>query len=340
MLYAQRVNAEPQNLLTGKGIADNIFKDTPQSTCGMDACVSGAEKQDSVAQFASVANPFEEFKQDSNVQPSIKEQIKSPKGKATLNALGIFPPVRRDVSAVDKYEEGNYLGAGLQVAMGLANLPGDVTQMGLAVRDGKEATKALFGKGLKTIPKKEYFRECSFFRSTFLEKYMKPLFVKYPWLKKLDSSIMRNKFGDFIRDLFKIDIEDIGKVDGVTKGAQQITTVKFAGNGFKQVIGGSLLRLSPLALITSAVTEVPALVNAVTKTEGTALDKTKAFGKQLLKSASFVGVVNAGIAVGGAAFALTPFGAAAELLGLALGSAVGITAARAVNKKIDNIFEA
>lgn len=338
MLYAQRVNAGQQSLLAGKGIADNIFKDTPQSTCGVDACVHGAGEQDSVAQFASVANPFEEFKQDSNIQPSIKEQIKSPKGKAILNALGIIPPIRRDVSAVDKYEGENYLGAGLQVAMGLANLPGDVTQMGLAVRDGKEATKALFGKGLKTIPKKEFFRECRFFRSTFLEKYVEPLLIKYPLLEKLDRSILDTKFGSFVRNIFSIGIEDAQKVDGIAKGAKKITAVKFAGSGFKQVIGGSLLRLSPLAIITSAITEVPALVNSVTKTEGTALDKTKAFGKQLLKSASFVGIVNGGIAIGGAGLALTPFGAAAELLGLAIGSAMGITAARAVNKEIDNIF--
>ena len=160
---------------------------------------------------------------------------------------------------------------------------------------------------------------------------------KYSWLEKLDKPIYGTKFGKAMINLFQLDVEDVSTIKGIGKNAKNITALKFAGNGLQKTIGNSLLRVSKAGLITSALIEIPAIIKSVTDTEGSIMDKAEALGKQLVKSAGYVGLINAGIALVGAL--LFPYGVVAELAGMAVGSAVGIMASNKLNTTINNIFE-
>ena len=111
----------------------------------------------------------------------------------------------------------------------------------------------------------------------------------------------------------------------------------FKGDWLQDLAGGSLHRISLFGLATTAALEAPALINSITKTEGTVGDKAKAFGTQAIKSSAYIGLINGGIAAAG--YALGKYGKCASLLGMAIGSTVGLLASKEINKQVDNIFK-
>lgn len=131
--------------------------------------------------------------------------------------------------------------------------------------------------------------------------------------------------------------KDMIRMSGFNPKIDNLVGIKCTGNAVQNVAQRTLLRISTLGLAASAVMELPALAKAFTKTEGNFWDKSKAFGKQLLKSTGQVGLVNIGIGVAGAiAF---PLGPIAELLAMCAGSAVCLAVSNSLNKKIDGIFK-
>jgi len=244
-----------------------------------------------------------------------------------LNIFSPLPPDRRVQSVPDKIEDKNYIGAGLQVGIAAANFPSDMIFM----REAGEEIKNIFTKGVfPSIKTYDGQREISFFRNTLLN----PIAEKFPRLAEFDKTLFETGFGKFLRNTLKI--KHILPENSYSLLGDGDFKYNFKGNFFQKTVGRGLLRISKMGVITTALLEVPAIIRSVTDTEGSIFDKGKALGKQLIKSAGYVGLINAGIALAGAV--LAPYGAIAGLIGMALGSTVAITASKALNKQIDNVI--
>ncbi len=246
--------------------------------------------------------------------------------QAFLYALSPIPTARRLSSLPDSIEENNLTRAGLLTGMAAASFPGDFREMGLAFREGRN----IFKDGLSAIDYKGQ-HSSTLFKGTFLEG----LTQKYGWLKKTDKTLYSTEFGKYLRNLFHLEIEsEILKTSSKPAiGGKIMPKFMFKGNYFQKLAGRTLMRIPVLGLIASSILEVPAIMNSVTKTDGNVLDKAKALGKQLIKSAGYVGFVNAGIAIVGAA--LIPYGYIAALIGMGIGGSLGLIASKELNKKID-----
>lgn len=252
-----------------------------------------------------------------------------------LNIFSPIPPDRRIQSVPDKIEEKNYIGAGLQVGIAAANFPSDMVFMSEA---GKEI-KDIFTKGV--FPSSQNYagqRPVSFFKGTL----MQPLARKYNFFKNFDNTLYDTKFGEFIKKIFKVErlapqADDLfGSVLANSDDAAE--KFLFKGNFLQKTLGTSLLRTSVFGVATTALLEVPAIIRSITDTKGSIFDKGKALGKQLIKSAAYVGFINAGIALAGAA--LAPYGAVAGLIGMAIGSTAGLMASKEFSKLTDKIVNA
>jgi len=242
----------------------------------------------------------------------------------TLYALSPLPPARRICSLPDSLDDKNYARAGLLVGMAAANFPGDLREMGLAFREGKN----IFKEGLSGINYQGQ-HESRFFKGTFLEDITE----KSNWLKKNDKTLYNSNFGKFVRSKcnINIDLNSITSIEGTS-----LSKVKFTGNYAQKLLGRSLYRIPVLGLFASAALEVPAVIRSYTKTKGSVPDKSKALGKQVIKSAGYVGIVNATIALAGAA--LIPYGYIAALVGMGIGSSVGLVISKSFNKKVDEVI--
>jgi len=242
----------------------------------------------------------------------------------TLYALSPLPPARRICSLPDSLDDKNYARAGLLVGMAAANFPGDMREMGLAFREGKN----IFKEGLSGINYQGQ-HESMFFKGTFLEKFAK----NSNWIKKNDRTLYKTAFGKFVRSKCNINID----LDSITSIEEKsISKFKFTGNYAQKLLGRSLLRVPVLGLFASAALEVPAVIKSYTETKGSVLDKSKALGKQVVKAAGYVGIVNATIALSGAA--LIPYGYIAALVGMGVGSSVGLVISKSFNKKVDEVI--
>lgn len=305
-----------QNKTTSKPV--NLLHKTPTT---LDPTI----KTD-IHQFKTVSDKLQ---QDIN-----KLDNKTNKGfLAVQTALDILSPIptdRRLQSLPDKIEHKNYTGAGLQVAMAVANYPCDLEFM----KDAGKEIKNIFKNGVfPSVKTYEGQREISFFRNTLLQ----PLAEKHEWLESLDKTLYNTRFGGFIKNIFKIEkfanMTDDVLTDMLGSTNDAAKKFLFKGNLLQKTMGIALLRTSILGVMTTGLLEAPAIIKSVTKTKGDKADKSKAFGKQLLKSAGYVALSTAGIAIGGAV--LAPCGVVAGLLGMAIGSTVALTASKNINKMID-----
>ncbi len=258
----------------------------------------------------------------------------SGKQQALLYALSPIPTARRISSLPDTLEDKNHSRAGLLLGMAAANFPGDLTHLSRAAGE----LKNIYKEGFKSISKNEVQRQLAFVEGTLFEKLLYK--INSPLLQtsieNIDKTLYDTKFGVLIKKVFKVKEKSFAQIKGVGFAASEQDGLIFSGNYFKKLIGKSLLRVSVLGLITSAILEVPAVVNSATKTKGSILDKFKAFGIQLLKSVGYIGIVSAGIATAGAI--LNPYGAIAGLVGMAIGSFIGLSVSKELNKQIDKII--
>jgi len=261
-------------------------------------------------------NPvFNRLKEDIDRLETRANQTKehSNTDQALLYALSPLPPARRIGSLPDTMEEKNYPRAGLLLGMAAANFPSDLREIGIAIKN--------------PFQNNPFQHELSFFRGTFLKKLF-----ENPFVQKIDKTLFSTKFGEKIMDVLKVEIEDFKAV----KGPTSITTLnsyKFAGSGIKKLIGNSLLRIPILGIACTSILEMPAIIKSVTKTNGTVLDKGKSLGKQLIKSAGYIGLSTVAIALGGAL--LFPHGAVLGLIGMGIGSSIALIASKALNKQVD-----
>ncbi len=270
-----------------------------------------------------------------------KEVNRLEKTQKTLAATGLVCPTTRRMSSV---EENNPWRNLLLGGIALAHLPGDAREMLRAWHEGVNIFRT------HKAPVYRGQHPMSLLNGTFAERLL-----KYNWIEKLDKPLYMTNFGKTIRDKLGIKLSNIDEtqvVKGITTKSGRVLIpdryppfFKFEGTKFQQFMGDSLLRVSRLGVLTSALVEVPALVKSITETEGTILDKAKAFGIQLIKSTAFVGLITGGIILGGAALggsllAGTLIGGTAigNLIGMGIGSAAAIIASNKLNKQIDKFF--
>lgn len=262
-----------------------------------------------------------------------------------------MPPIRRVSSAPDKVAEGNPIAAVGQVAVAGMNIFGDGREIELALDEGKSIYNAVKTRNWGEF--KNIFKWKGQHAMTMLDGTVADgLVEKSPLVRKLyefDDVIYNTRFGEFLQDKLKlkIDLENSNtkirrplKIPFINKEIKpfkpELRMYKFEGGILKKWFSGTLHRISKLSLATSAALEMPALINSVTKTEGTTKDKVKAFGKQLIKSAGFITCVNGAIALVGAAIGPRSF--ILGLVGMAIGSAAGISVSKELNKKVDKII--
>lgn len=301
-------------------------------------------------------NPFippqpstDQFHNSQNIELRTKAPKLPERNTKTLTALGVIPFIRRDLSVPEKLESDNKLGAAMQIGVGLINFPGDLREVKNAAVEIAGTLKHLDNPTeLKNIFKIKGQHEMTLFRGTFIES----LSSKYPIFQKIrnyDKPLYHTKLGKWAQQKFNLSIDYaktdfiMGKVykDPITNKIvfpknMFTPTYKFNGNYLQRLGGRMLHRLSKLGLAANVVYEIPALIASITKTKGSAIDKAKALSKQLIKSTAFVGLSTVGIAIGGAI--LAPYSLTLGLVGMAIGSAMSISASNNLNKKVDKFF--
>lgn len=269
------------------------------------------------------------------MQADVSDADKLDTAQKVLFAGGIIPTVRRVGSLPDSIEEENYTRAGLLAGVAAMSLPGDLREIMRAVPE----VKGLLNGKLPSAVAYQGQHAMNLFDGTFVQK----LANKYKWLGNLDKSLFDTRLRGFLEKTFKFSVDSVKdlKIPGFKIGniinlpERVMPAFNFNGNFAQKLLGNTLLRIPVLGLALGGIIELPSLYKSIADTEGTALDKAKAFGKQLIKSAGYVGLVAAGIAVGGALLGATGIGA---LVGMAIGSAIGITASQGLNKLVDWTF--
>ncbi len=272
------------------------------------------------------------------------DKLDSRISRGAWQAAGVIPTFRRLNFVPDRIKEGNYEGAVAQAAIAGVNIFGDMREVGLAVDEGVNIFKT---RKLPSIKDYKGQHAMTLLDGTIAEG----LFEKVPLLKKIndyDKVLYDTSFGKFLQRTLGLSIDD-AKTELIEKTPTKIPLIgkeippatsfiqahNFKGDYFQQLAGRTLYRISKLGLITSAALEVPALIKSITKTEGSFVDKAKAFGKQLIKSTGNVVFITAGVAIAGAV--LVPSSLILGLVGMAAGSAVGIMAANALSKEVDKL---
>lgn len=283
------------------------------------------------AAFGTITDDLNPFKKLGNDVDRLDTAQKA------LYVGGVLPPLRRIGSLPDSIKDDNWTRAALLTSMAAANLPGDLRE----IMRAKGEFLNLFKGVLPSAKNYKGQHAMNVLDGTFLE----PL-TRFKWLSDIDKPLYDTKLGAFLQKHLNIrfnpnNIEDI-KIPGLKMKGKQIIKdrivagIHFEGNYAQRLAGKSLLRISVLGLIMSGLLEMPALVKSITKTKGDISDKSKAFGKQLIKSAGYVGLVTLGIVLTGGMFGTTALG---SLAGMAVGSALGLMASNGLNKKVDKFFE-
>ncbi len=257
--------------------------------------------------------------------------------EAALLTSGIVIPTCRRLNSIPKdLEENNWQRPALLAGVTALSLPGDLREMMFAGKDignifKKSASERLEGFAKNALANK-YQHPLSFTKGTFLQS----LATRYEWLDNIDKTLYDTKFGDFIKE--KLGIEESGRRIREV-GGKKVASIDFKGGSGKKLVGRALLRVPIIGFFLGVALEIPAVIKSA-QVEGSFMDKVKSVGKQLCKSAGFIGLVQGGMALAGAAAVMLfpPVGALAALIGMGVGSAAGVLASKELNKFIDNTF--
>lgn len=250
--------------------------------------------------------------------------------KTTLGVLSPIPTLRRINSLPDSLEQENIERALGLSALALAHLPGDWTEVKLA---GKELTQNILKGKPIPIEAKMYEYPRYFFKNTF----MKGLPERFALIDTFDKTLFDTKVGDYFKRIFNVQYvkKYANRIEYFKERGIQGRVYQFTGKTTSNIVGKMLQRIPVLSVVAMSALEIPAIIRSVTNTEGSILDKGKALGKQLIKSAGYVGLVLGGIALAGAVIGT---GALASLLAIGLGATVGLQASRELNKFIDKVI--
>ncbi len=261
--------------------------------------------------------------------------------EATLLTSGLVIPTCRRLNSVPKdLEDSNWQRPAMLAGVAALSLPGDLREMMFAGKDIGNIYRS--GGTLSSLAenaaKNKFQHGLSLFKGTFLD----PLTDKFKWLRNMDKTLFDTDIGRFIRKTFNIQQYNNKRGEGFifrTVGGRNVSAIRFKGGFAKELTGRALLRVPVLGFFLGAALEIPAIIKSA-RVEGSFTDKAKSVGKQLCKSAGFIGLVQGGMALAGAAAVMLfpPVGALAALIGMGLGSAAGVLASKELNKFIDDAF--
>lgn len=262
--------------------------------------------------------------------------------KQVLGIAGFLaPPPRRLSSVPDSLEKGDYTRAAGMLTLAALNFPGDWREMELAGKELKNIKNIFNGTAQKSALVQH---PLGVIKGTFLERErFTGIRKKLDFILKKDDVLYNTKVGKFINktcNVQVIDKKDVSKKLGIKTGIK-IYAPRFGGSKASQLIGRSLMRYSILGVAITSLLEIPAIIKAAGEGE-TLFDKAKSAVKQTCKAAGYLALVPAGIAVAGAAATMIPALAAipiaTSIVGMGIGSWLGLTASRELNKGIDNAF--
>lgn len=256
--------------------------------------------------------------------------------KSLVYALEALPPVRRTESIPDKIDKGDYTYAAGLASLAVLNLPEDL-------RDIKGAYKQLTDKNYK--PKYDYKtvqHPFSFFRGTFLHRFVDPNTTKNPELAqkllKADTTVADTTLGQKIlnwlgvhqSDNIKTGIKNIGSTEAKPKF---LFAKVYKSNGvFGDLTARAMTRTTKIGLIALAALEIPKILNAMGEGD-TVTEKAENTAKQTAKSIANRASITGGIAYGGAIGAKR-FGHVGSLVGMGIGSIIGSFASKKLQESV------
>ena len=263
--------------------------------------------------------------------------------KATLTALSPIVPIRRISSLPDNIKDGNYVRAAGLVGLMTINLPEDTRDLAGAWKQFKTGNVPSYYK--------DFQAPFSFFRGTFLERYVNKMGQLGVKLHKADVPLYDTKFGELCKKAFKYDLSldarptnrFVPKIVQDESGKTVIRSFevyakKGEGSALGKLVGGALLRIPYLSTLILAAMEIPAIFKAFKKPAASTKDRTINGGTQILKSSVNVSAILAGIGMFG--YLLKGRGGPiGSLVGMGLGSIAGTSASKEIGNKLDFIPE-
>lgn len=216
-------------------------------------------------------------------------------------AFEAIPMFRRLESIPDDINNGDGVTALGMASLALINLPEDCRD----VIGAAKQVKSIFTKE-KYVPNydyKNFQHDFSFFRGTFLEKWLDKNANEgkkwAQWLDKNDITIADTSLGQKIID--KVGAQENKAVETAIKNSkgEAVLAFEYGGPKFAELTGRAMLRTTKLGVIALGILELPKILKAFSKGNNVA-DKTGNVAKQTVKSAVNVASVTAGIAYCGA----------------------------------------
>jgi len=260
--------------------------------------------------------------------------------KAAFVALSPITPVRRISSLPDNVEDGNYSRAAGLVALAVVNLPEDT-------RDLKAAWKQITKGELPKYDYKEYQHPFSFLRGTLFEPLLRKMGNFGLWLCSNDRTMYDTKVGTWLKKIFKLKMDkEVAftgrKIPWVIKNEAgnassvilPLIAIKPIGNPLAKTIGRALLRIPKLSVIALFLLELPAVIKQTLKPKKLKSKITSGI-KQIIKSLMNVTSILSGIGIGGAILARK--GPAGSLVGMGIGSLLGIYISKQISRIIDKL---
>lgn len=244
--------------------------------------------------------------------------------KGVLNyAFEAVPMYRRTVSLPDTIKEGDITTGLGMAALALINLPEDCRDV---VGAAKQVKSIFTGKPYEGSYKyKDYQHSFSFFRGTFLDKWVHKNddagkgWAK--WLLENDKTLAETSLGKGILNLVGGKEAELVPTEIKDLKDANIVAAKYEGNAFAKMTGRAMRRMTKLGLVTLCALEAPKILKEMNK------ENDAETGKQIAKSAINITSISAGVAYGGAI---------GSKYGKGLGSLVGMGAGAILGGVVSN----
>lgn len=250
--------------------------------------------------------------------------------KGVLNyAFEAVPMYRRTVALPDKIQNGD-IATGLGMAgLALINLPEDCRDV---VGAAKQVKSIFTGKQYKgSYENKHYQHNFSFFRGTFLDKWVHrnadsgKSWAK--WLLNNDTPLAETNIGKKIITATGAKETPAIKTEILDYKKNNVKAAGYEGHVLGEMTGRAMRRVTKLGLIATAALELPKIFKEMDK------ENDANTVKQVAKSAINVATVTAGVAYGGAIGAKYGKGLG-SLVGMGAGAILGSVTSNAVQSVV------
>lgn len=244
--------------------------------------------------------------------------------KGVLNyAFEAVPMYRRTVSLPDTIKNGDVTTGLGMAALALINLPEDYRDV---VGAAKQVKSIFTGEKYKApYIYKDYQHSFSFFRGTFLDKWVHKNNDAGKgwgkWLLNNDKTLAETGLGKGILNLVGGKEAELVETEIKDLKNANVVAAKYEGNAFAKITGRAMRRMTKLGLVAMCALEVPKILKEMGK------ENDANTGKQIAKSAINATSIIAGIGYGGAI---------GSKYGKGLGSLVGMGAGAILGSVVSN----